>query len=111
MEYVHAALLLYEGDREITEDNLTAVLEAAGIEVEATRAKALVAALADVDIEEAVATPAGVTAQPAAATAEASESEATAGGDEAAETAADEDESDEDEDEGPSGEGLGELFG
>ena len=31
MEYVYAALTLNEADAEITEDNITAVLEAAGI--------------------------------------------------------------------------------
>jgi len=53
MEYVYAALILHETDEELNEDNLTAVLESAGADVEESRVKALVAALEDVDIEEA----------------------------------------------------------
>ena len=62
MEYVYAALILHETDEEINEDNLTDVLEAAGIDVEESRAKALVAALEDVDVEEAIVTAAAVPA-------------------------------------------------
>ena len=54
MEYVYAALILSETGEEINEDNLTGVLEAGGADVEESRVKALVAALEDVDIEEAV---------------------------------------------------------
>jgi len=53
MEYVYAALILNESGEEINEDNITGVLEAAGVDVEESRVKALVAALEDVDIEEA----------------------------------------------------------
>jgi large subunit ribosomal protein L12 len=110
MEYVYAALILNETDEEINEDNITAVLEAAGVDVEESRVKALVAALEDVDIEEAIETAA---AAPAAAPAGGS-----AGGDEESEELeaaeeeeeAAEEEEDDDEDES-SGEGLGELFG
>jgi large subunit ribosomal protein L12 len=111
MEYVYAALILNESGEEINEDNITAVLEAAGVDVEQSRVKALVAALEDVDIEEAIETAA---AAPAAAGGAA----AAAGGDddddeeeaEAEEAeAAEEEEEDEDDDAG--GEGLGELFG
>lgn len=107
MEYVYAALILHESDQEITEDRLTAVLEAAGVDVDQTRVKALVAALEDVDIEAAIQQPAGPTDAPS--TAEPSTDEK---GDAEAEAEAEEDtEEEEDEDEGPSGEGLGELFG
>jgi len=113
MEYVYAALILNESGEEINEDNLTDVLEAAGVSVEESRVKALVAALEDVDIEEAV-------EEAAAAPVPASGGAAPAddGGDDAdhdepseEEVAAEEDEADDDEDDDAGGEGLGELFG
>jgi large subunit ribosomal protein L12 len=117
MEYVYAALVLNETGTEINEDNLTDVLDAAGADVEDSRVKALVAALEDVDIEEAVegaaAMPAGGaaggagggTAAGGAAEAEADEEEP----EEAEEAEAEEEDDDDDDDAG--GEGLGELFG
>ena len=68
MEYIYAALLLHNAGKDITEESVSAVLSAAGTEVNESRAKALVAALEDVDIEEAMATAAF--AAPAAAPAE-----------------------------------------
>jgi large subunit ribosomal protein L12 len=113
MEYVYAALILNESGEEINEDNITAVLEAAGVDVEQSRVKALVAALEDVDIEEAIETAAAAPAAAAgtAGAADGSDDEdEDEGGDEADEAeAAEEEEEDEDEDAG--GEGLGELFG
>ena len=112
MEYVYAALILHETDEEINEENLTGVLEAAGVDVEESRVKALVAALEDVDVEEAIETAAAVPAAGAAGGAadEADEADADEGADEAdADEAEAEEEDDEDEDDG--GEGLGELFG
>src|SRR6056297_3315781 len=114
MEYVYAALILNESGEEINEDNLTNVLDAAGVDVEESRVKALVAALEDVDIDEAVeqaaAVPAGgAAAGGAAAEGGADEESADEGGDEEEEEAADD--GDDDEDEDASGEGLGELFG
>ena len=53
MEYIYAALLLHNAGKAVTEDAVTAVLQAAGIEVNEARVKALVAALEGVDIEEA----------------------------------------------------------
>jgi large subunit ribosomal protein L12 len=117
MEYVYAALILNESGEEINEDNLTNVLDAAGVDVEESRVKALVAALEDVDINEAVEQAAAVPAGGAggAAGGAADEASADEGGDEADEAeeeeAADEDEGGDDEDEDASGEGLGELFG
>jgi large subunit ribosomal protein L12 len=119
MEYVYAALILNETGEEINEDNLTGVLEAAGADVEESRVKALVAALEDVDIEEAVqgaaAVPAGGAGGGApaggdAGGSEADEAEADEGGEE---EEAEEAEADEggDDDEDADGEGLGELFG
>ena len=56
MEYVYGALLLHSAGKPITEEGLTGVLRAAGVAVDATRAKALVAALQGVDIAKAIAT-------------------------------------------------------
>ncbi|MUW15341.1 50S ribosomal protein P1 [Halorubrum sp. CBA1125] len=112
MEYVYAALILNETGEEINEDNITGVLEAAGVDVEESRVKALVAALEDVDIEEAIETAAAAPAAGAAAGGSADEAEGDAEEDEAeAEEAEAEEADDEDEDEGDGGEGLGELFG
>ncbi len=112
MEYVYAALILNETDAEINEDNLTAVLEAAGVDVEESRVKALVAALEDVDIDEAVEEAAAVPAG-GAAPAPAAADEADAGEDEPdeAEEEAPADDEDDEEEEDASGEGLGALFG
>lgn len=57
MEYVHAAILLHRAGKPINEENLTKVLSAAGINADPIRVKALVASLAEVDIEEAIKTP------------------------------------------------------
>lgn len=72
MEYVYAAMLLHSAGKEITEENLTKVLEAPGIKVDKTRVKALVAALDGVDIDEAIKQASAVPAPqaPAAAPAE-----------------------------------------
>jgi len=55
MEYVYAALLLHSAGQKVTEEGITAVIKAAGVTVDAVRAKALVAALDGVNIEEAIA--------------------------------------------------------
>jgi large subunit ribosomal protein L12 len=114
MEYVYAALILNETGEEINEDNVTGVLEAAGVDVEESRVKALVAALEDVDIEEAIETAAAAPAAGAsaggAADADASADEADDDDDEEEAEAADEAD-DDDEEDGDGGEGLGELFG
>ena len=54
MEYIYAALMLNSAGKEITEEGITSILGAAGIDVDASRAKALVAALENVDIESAI---------------------------------------------------------
>ena len=112
MEYVYAALILNETGEEINEENLTSVLEAAGTDVEESRVKALVAALEDVDIEEAVEQAAAVPAAGGAAGgAAAAGGEADEGGEEEVEEEAEAEEEDEDEDDDSGGEGLGQLFG
>ncbi len=115
MEYVYAALILHETDEEINEDNLTGVLEAAGVDVEESRVKALVAALEDVDVEEAIETAAAVPAAGGSAASGSADAEAVGEADADADEAdeaeeADAEEADEDDD-GDGGEGLGELFG
>ncbi len=109
MEYVYAALILHETGEEINEDNLTGVLEAAGVDVEESRVKALVAALEDVDIEEAIETAAAVPAAGAGAAAAGDDADADDEADEEAEAEDEEDE--EEEDDAAGGEGLGDLFG
>jgi large subunit ribosomal protein L12 len=115
MEYVYAALILNESGAEINEQHLTDVLEAAGVDVEQSRVKALVAALEDVDIDEAVdeaaAVPAGGAAAGGAAAGGAAETTEDDEEEEVEEEAEAEDDDDEDDDEDDAGEGLGELFG
>lgn len=54
MEYVYAALLLHYAKQEISEENLAKVLQAAGLQPDEVRIKTLVAALKEVNIDEAV---------------------------------------------------------
>lgn len=54
MEYVYAALLLHKLKQNITEDSVKSVVKAAGVSPDDVRVKALVAALSEVNIEEAL---------------------------------------------------------
>ena len=54
MEYVYAALLLHKLQKEVNETNISSVVKASGAEVNDAQVKALVAALADINIDEAV---------------------------------------------------------
>lgn len=54
MEYVYAALLLHKLKQGITEDSVKNVVKAAGVTPDDVRVKALVAALNEVNIEEAL---------------------------------------------------------
>ena len=68
MEYVYAALMLHKLKKDVTEENVTSIVKASGAEVNEAQVKALVASLADVDIDEAIkAAPVAVAAAPAAA--------------------------------------------
>ena len=71
MEYMYAAMLLHSAGKEISEGTVENILNAAGISPDNVRVKALVAALADVDIEEALKAPVltAAAAAPAAAAA------------------------------------------
>ena len=101
MEYVYAALLLNATEKDINEENVTAVLSAAGVDVDDARVKALIASLEDVDIEEAIAT-AAVAAAPAAGAAAPAAEEAEE---------EEEDEEEEEEAEEAAAAGLGALCG
>ncbi len=76
MEYMYAAMLLHSSGKEITEGTVENILNAAGISPDNTRIKALVAALAEVDIEEALKAPVLTAAAAAPAAAAADEEEA-----------------------------------
>ncbi len=54
MEYVYAALMLHKLKKDVTEENITSIVKASGVEVNEAQVKSLVASLADVDIEEAI---------------------------------------------------------
>ena len=71
MEYVYAALMLHKLKKDINEENVTNIVKASGAEVNEAQVKALVASLADVNIEEAIkAAPVAVAATAPAAPAE-----------------------------------------
>jgi len=68
MEYVYAAMLLHKAGKEINEKSMSELLTAAGVKADSVRVKALVASLAEVDIDEAIKTaPAMMAAAPVAA--------------------------------------------
>ncbi|MBR0341311.1 MAG: 50S ribosomal protein P1, partial [Oscillospiraceae bacterium] len=75
MEYIYAAMILHSAEKDINEENVKSIIEAAGIEADEARIKALIAALEDVDIEEAIETAAVAAAAPAAAAPAAAEAE------------------------------------
>jgi large subunit ribosomal protein L12 len=102
MEYVYAAMLLHSAEKEIDEKAVTAILAAAGVDVDGARVKALVTSLGSVNIGEAMAT---AVASPVAAAA------APAAGGAAEAAPAEEAVEAEEEDDGAGFEGLGSLFG
>jgi large subunit ribosomal protein L12 len=70
MENIYAAMLLHKAGKQINEESITAVLTAAGVTVDAVQVKALVASLAEVNIDEALkAAPTMMAAAPVAAAA------------------------------------------
>ena len=75
MEYIYAALLLHKLKQPVNEDNVKKVVSAAGSNPDEIRVKALVSALGEVNIDEALknaaATPVAVAAPAAAAPAQA----------------------------------------
>ena len=104
MEYVYAAMLLHKAGKTIDEKSITEVLKAAKIEAEPVRVKALVASLAEIDIEEAIKSPSGfMMPAPTAAAPEAKPTEEK--------KERKKDEKEEKEKEEGALEGLGALFG
>ncbi|HDR53255.1 MAG TPA: 50S ribosomal protein P1 [archaeon] len=103
MEYIYAALLLHKAGKAVTEDALKKVLDAVGVSVDTARVKALVSAIKDVDIEEAINTPVAVAASVAPAQA--------GGPAPAGEKKAEKKEEDEDKKEEEAAAGLAALFG
>jgi large subunit ribosomal protein L12 len=104
MEYVYAALLLHSAGKDVNEDGIKMVVEAAGVAADDVRIKALVAALEGVDISkvlsQATAMPVAAAAAAPVAAAPAAKAEAKAEDEESKEAA---------EESGV--EGLGALFG
>lgn len=102
MEYVYAALMLHKLEKEVNEANVASVVKATGAEVNEAQVKALVASLADVNIEEAI------KAAPVAVAAAAPAADAAAGGDDKKEKKA---EPPSEKQEEAAMEGLSSLFG
>ncbi len=69
MEYVYAALLLHSAGKDVNEDGIKKIVEAAGVAPDEVRIKSLVAALEGVDIAKVLSQAAAVpvAAAPAAA--------------------------------------------
>ncbi len=55
MQYVYAAMLLHSGQKEINEHNVEAILKSAQYEIDTARVKAMVAAIKDINIDDAIA--------------------------------------------------------
>ncbi len=54
MEYVYSAMVLHSAGKEISEDGISNILKAVGIEPDESRIKALTACLEGIDIDEAI---------------------------------------------------------
>ncbi len=54
MEYIYAVMLLNKAGKAVDEASVTAVLKAAGVDVDAAKVKSLIAALDGVDIEKVI---------------------------------------------------------
>lgn len=78
MEYIYAVMLLNKAGKTVDEKSVSAVLEAAGVTVDAAKAKSLIAALDGVDVEKVIAESSVVAAAPAAGSAPAAEAAAPA---------------------------------
>ncbi len=105
MEYVYAALLLHKLDKDVTEQSVSSVVQASGAEVNQAQVKSLVAALADVDIDEAV------KAAPVAVAAAAAPAAAAPAAEESGDAAEEKKEKDDSQSEEQAMAGLTSLFG
>ena len=103
MEYVYAALLLHKLKQDINEDNIKNVIKATGVAPDDVRVKSLVAAISEVNIEDALKA-APIAAAPSAAAAAPASSNAGAAADK-------EEEKKEEKKEEEALEGLSSLFG
>ena len=102
MEYIYAALLLHRLKKDVSEENLKKIVQAAGVKPDEIKVKALVSALGEVNIDEALKTP--------IATAAAVQTPAPAAHAEAAKETAPEEKKEEKKEE-EALEGLSALFG
>ena len=102
MEYIYAALLVHKLGKEVSEDNITKVVQSAGATVDASKVKSLIASLKDVDIAKELEGASLVAAAPAAG--------GNAGSD-AAPAAEKKEEKPKEEEKAPAAEGLSALFG
>lgn len=102
MEYIYAAMLLHKAKKNITEDAVSKILHAAGIEVNEAKIKAMVAALDGVNIDEAISKAAVTVAAAPAASAPAAHHE---------EKKAEAKKEEKEEDNAAASAGLGALFG
>jgi large subunit ribosomal protein L12 len=107
MEYIYAALVLNATGKEVTEEGVTNVLSAAGATVNEARAKALIAALEGINIDDAISKAAFTGAPAVAAPAASAHKEET----EEVEVAEEDKEKEKEEEEETGMEGLGALFG
>ena len=102
IEYIYAGLLLHNAKQPIDEDGIKKVLSASGVAVDDARVKALVAALGEINIDEAIKAAAVPVAAPsAAAAAPVAEAKKEEKKEEKKEAASEEE----------TAEGLGSLFG
>jgi large subunit ribosomal protein L12 len=67
MEYMYGALLLNKLGKDVNAENLSAVVKAAGVDVDESKVKTLIASLSGVDIAAELANASAVSAAPAAA--------------------------------------------
>ena len=104
MEYVYAALLLHKLKQDINEDNVKNVIKATGVAPDDVRVKSLVAAISEVNIEDALKAAPIAAAPSAAAAAPASSNAGAAAADK-------EEEKKEEKKEEEALEGLSSLFG
>ena len=104
MEYVYAALLLHKLKQDINEDNVKNVIKATGVAPDDVRGKSLVAAISEVNIEDALKAAPIAAAPSAAAAAPASSNAGAAAADK-------EEEKKEEKKEEEALEGLSSLFG
>jgi large subunit ribosomal protein L12 len=104
MEYVYAALLLHKLKQDINEDNVKNVIKATGVAPDDVRVKSLVAAISEVNIEDALKAAPIAAAPSAAAAAAPASSNAGAAADK-------EEEKKEEKKEEEALEGLSSLFG